>query len=151
MPHSELTVRPSRNLVDQDRIYAVVASRGRGADAQERAAHAQLGQMFSLTRTPLPVAPRHPDRYGAECASLRALSQKQPHGDVQSGPRFAGATGSDIIASGPALCSPLKGVGLEASNPHGTASWGLLNQNPRWNVLVGGRRTGFGVVFVVAT
>jgi len=33
-----------------------------------------------LTRTPLPVAPRHPDRYGAECASLRAPSRTQPHG-----------------------------------------------------------------------
>ena len=48
MTHSDLTVRPSRNLADQDRIYAVVAQRGRGADAQERAAHAQLGQMFVL-------------------------------------------------------------------------------------------------------
>jgi hypothetical protein len=33
-----------------------------------------------LTRTPLPVAPRHPDRYGAECASLRAPSRTQSHG-----------------------------------------------------------------------
>jgi hypothetical protein len=33
-----------------------------------------------LTRTPLPVVPRHPDRYGAECASLRAPSRTQPHG-----------------------------------------------------------------------
>jgi hypothetical protein len=60
-----------------------------------------------------------------------------PVGDVQRGPRFAGGTGNEIIAKGPALCSPLNGVGLEALNPQGTASCGLLNQNPTWNVFVG--------------
>ena len=51
-------------------------------------------------------------------------------GLVQSGPRFAGATGTEIIASGPARWSPLNGVGLLGSNPQGAASSGLLNQNP---------------------
>ena len=70
--------------------------------------------------------------------SLAASSSDTFVGEVQRGPRFAGGIGSDIIASGPALCSPLNGVGLFALNPHGTASCGLLNQNPTWNVLVGG-------------
>ncbi len=51
-------------------------------------------------------------------------------GETQSGPRFVAATGIEIIASGPALCSPLNGVGLVTSKPHGAASSGLLNQNP---------------------
>ena len=42
-------------------------------------------------------------------------------------------------ASGPALCSPLNGVGTPVK-PHGAASAGLLNQKPRWNVFVGARR-----------
>ena len=58
------------------------------------------------------------------------------------GPRPVLASGRLIIASGPAACSPLNGVGLEASKPHATASFGLLNQKPRWNVLIG-----FGFMF----
>ena len=41
------------------------------------------------------------------------------------------------MASGPALCSPLKGVGFVGSKPQAAASFGLLNQKPTWNVLVG--------------
>src|SRR3954451_24561455 len=42
-------------------------------------------------------------------------------------------------ATGPALCSPLNGVGLVTSKtqPSTFASLGLLNQNPTWNVLIG--------------
>jgi len=59
-------------------------------------------------------------------------------GETQSGPRFVAATGIEIIASGPARCSPLNGVGLFTSNPQDLASSGLLNQNPTWYVLTGG-------------
>ena len=62
--------------------------------------------------------------------SLAASSSDTPVGDVQRGPRFAGGTGSEIIASGPALCSPLNGVGFVTSNPHAAASLGSLNQKP---------------------
>src|SRR5262249_16937954 len=47
------------------------------------------------------------------------------------------ASGTLIIASGPAWCSPLKGVGFVTSKPHVCASFGLLNQKPTWNVLIG--------------
>jgi hypothetical protein len=49
------------------------------------------------------------------------------------------ASGREIIASGPALCSPLNGVGFVTSNPQLCASFGLLNQNPTLNVFVGAR------------
>src|ERR1700722_4689922 len=72
-------------------------------------------------------------------------------GLVQSGPRPAGSTGTEIIASGPALCSPLNGVGLLTSNPQGCASFGLLNQKPKWKVLVGFSTVVAGVVDVAGT
>ena len=55
-------------------------------------------------------------------------------GETQSGPRFVAATGIEIIASGPALCSPLNGVGVATLKPQGAASLGMLNQKPTWNV-----------------
>jgi len=55
-----------------------------------------------------------------------------------NGPRFVIALGTLIMASGPALCSPLNGVGLVGSKPQAVASAGLLNQNPTWKVFVGG-------------
>src|ERR1700722_1791225 len=75
----------------------------------------------------------------------------RPVGLVQSGPRFAGSTGAEIIASGPALCSPLNGVGLVTSKPQAAASFGLLNQKPRWKVLVGFSTVVAGVVDVAGT
>src|SRR6516225_6286245 len=48
------------------------------------------------------------------CANWSSVT---PVGAVQRGPRFAGGTGDEIMAKGPALCSPLNGVGLETSNP----------------------------------
>ena len=76
---------------------------------------------------------------GAPTASVQLL---QPDGDAanglrQSGPRPVSSFGTLIIAAGPALCSPLNGVGSAALKPHGTAVLGLLNQKPMWNVLVG--------------
>ena len=59
---------------------------------------------------------------------------------MQSGPSFVVGSGTLIIASGPALCSPLKGVNLLGSfagKPHVALSCGLLNQKPRWKVFVG--------------
>src|ERR1700687_5745358 len=43
------------------------------------------------------------------------------------------------MATGPALCSPLNGVGLVVSKvqPFRLASFGSLNQKPTWKVLVG--------------
>jgi hypothetical protein len=41
------------------------------------------------------------------------------------------------MAKGPALCSPLNGVGLVGSKWHvgrAAASWGLSNQKPKWKV-----------------
>src|SRR5215469_6955102 len=58
---------------------------------------------------------------------------------VQSGPKPVAGFGTEIIAFGPAFCSPLKGVGLVVSNPHAAASSGLLNQKPTWKVWVGAR------------
>src|SRR5689334_1524738 len=62
-------------------------------------------------------------------------------GLLHSGPRLVVASGRLIIASGPARCSPLKGVGWVTSKPQAAASCGLLNQKPTWNVLVGARLT----------
>src|SRR5215468_5668739 len=65
-------------------------------------------------------------------------------GSVQSGPNPVLASGTLSMAKGPALCSPLNGVGLVGSNWHvgrAAASSGLSNQKPRWNVLVGAKRT----------
>src|ERR1700693_5979683 len=53
------------------------------------------------------------------------------------GPRSVVASGTLSIASGPAMCSPLKGV--VPVKPHAAASAGLLNQKPTWKVLVGAR------------
>src|SRR5215471_12513945 len=60
-------------------------------------------------------------------------------GLVHSGPRLVVAFGTLMKATGPALCSPLKGVGLLTLKTHPStfASFGLLNQNPTWNVLIG--------------
>ncbi len=63
------------------------------------------------------------------------------HGLRQSGPRPEFSFGTLVIAAGPALCSPLNGVGCVASKPQGAAVWGLLNQKPMWNVFVGARLT----------
>ena len=49
------------------------------------------------------------------------------------------AFGRVTKARGPAWCSPLNGV--EPVKPQFPASVGLLNQNPRWKVLVGERLT----------
>src|SRR5664279_4643823 len=45
------------------------------------------------------------------------------------------------MATGPALCSPLKGVGFDVSKvqPFLLASFGSLNQKPTWKLLVGGQ------------
>jgi hypothetical protein len=51
-------------------------------------------------------------------------------GCVQSGPSPVLASGVLIIASGPALCSPLKGVGFCGLKPQATASAGSSNQKP---------------------
>jgi len=52
-------------------------------------------------------------------------------GCVHSGPSPVVALGRLIMARGPALCSPLNGVGWVTSNPHAAASCGSLNQKPR--------------------
>src|ERR1700733_9847710 len=55
-------------------------------------------------------------------------------GSVQSGPSLVCGSGTLIMARGPALCSPLKGVNLVGSlagKPQAAASFELLNQNPR--------------------
>ncbi len=51
-------------------------------------------------------------------------------GLVQRGPSLVVELGRLINANGPALCSPLNGVGLLGSNPQFFASSGLLNQKP---------------------
>ncbi len=48
------------------------------------------------------------------------------------------------MAKGPALCSPLNGVGLVGSKwqlGRAAASRGLSNQKPTWNVFVGAKCT----------
>ena len=40
------------------------------------------------------------------------------------------ASGTLIMALGPAFCSPLNGIGLVMSNPHGAASSGIIEPNP---------------------
>lgn len=62
--------------------------------------------------------------------SLHTKADPCLRGPVHNGPRFVTELGSEIIALGPAFCSPLKGVGFVGSNPQATASSGLLNQNP---------------------
>lgn len=74
-----------------------------------------------------------------EAHGLRLAGLVERSGLAQSGPRPVSASGTLIIAKGPARCSPMHGVGLVASKPHAAASCGLLNQTPTWKVLVGGR------------
>src|SRR5947209_13078092 len=62
-------------------------------------------------------------------------------GFVHSGPRPVFASGRVIIASGPALCSPLNGVGTVTSKPQSAASFGSLNQKPTSKVPVGASET----------
>ena len=65
-------------------------------------------------------------------------------GSVQSGPNFVVWFEPLIMAKGPALCSPLKGVGFFGSKwqvGNAAASSGLLNQKPKWKVFVGGSFT----------
>src|SRR5215831_6662534 len=70
---------------------------------------------------------------------LQLMGSVSSFGSVHNGPRLVFESGTVINATGPALCSPLNGVGLVTSNVHPStfASLGLLNQNPRWNVLIG--------------
>src|SRR5215831_10543600 len=70
---------------------------------------------------------------------LQLIGFVSSFGLVHNGPRLVFASGTVMKATGPALCSPLNGVGLVTSNTHPStfASLGLLNQNPRWNVLIG--------------
>src|SRR5277367_2670483 len=67
--------------------------------------------------------------------------QVVPSASVHSGPRLVVAFGVLIMATGPAWCSPLKGVGWFTSNvqPFLLASFGSLNQKPTWKVLRGAR------------
>src|SRR5690348_14116207 len=60
-------------------------------------------------------------------------------GLVHSGPNSVCELGTDIMAFGPARCSPLNGVICVGLNTQATASAGLLNQNPTWRVLIGVR------------
>jgi hypothetical protein len=79
----------------------------------------------------------HPDR----CVQLLQPDGTAAHGLRQSGPRPVFSLGTLIIAAGPALCSPLKGVGCVTSKPQDLALAGLWNQKPTWNVFVGARST----------
>ena len=62
-------------------------------------------------------------------------------GCVQSGPSPVLASGVLIIASGPALCSPLKGVGFCGLKPQSAAAFGSSNQKPTLKVPVGASAT----------
>src|SRR5689334_512016 len=62
-------------------------------------------------------------------------------GLVHSGPSPVLAFGRVMKATGPALCSPLNGVGTSVVLLHGWASATLLNQNPTCSVWVGARPT----------
>src|SRR4051812_13855086 len=90
------------------------------------------GQDIPLRHNP----DRFPPCHGSQ-GSFDVSPGSAPVGLVHSGPR-PDAAGVDIIANGPALCSPLNGVGFVTSKPQGAASSGLLNQKPTWNVFVGG-------------
>src|SRR5580700_5830997 len=59
----------------------------------------------------------HPDR----CVQLLQPDGTAAHGLRQSGPRPVFSLGTLIIAAGPALCSPLKGVGCVTSKPQDLA------------------------------
>ena len=74
---------------------------------------------------------------GADLAEVEAELRPVPAGATQA--KVAAAITSDIMAFGPALCSPLNGVGVR--KPHAEASFGLLNQKPTWKVLIGARPT----------
>src|SRR5262245_35440306 len=68
-----------------------------------------------------------------------SLETRTVFGLVHRGPRSKVASGRVMKASGPALCSPLKGV--VPVKPHAAASAGSLNQKPTWKVFVGSRPT----------
>jgi len=69
-------------------------------------------------------------RFRVQCYSVHTNFEPSLRGPVQSGPRFVTEFGNEIIAFGPAFCSPLKGVGFFGLNPQAAASSGLSNQNP---------------------
>src|SRR5690349_5783943 len=93
-------------------------------------------------------------RKGGDCSSpplsmaaavqfaLQLAGVVELFGFVQRGPNPDLASGTLSMAKGPALCSPLNGVGLVGSKwqlGRAAASSGLSNQKPRWNVFVGAR------------
>jgi hypothetical protein len=99
----------------------------------------------SLSRPPC-RARKHQARHGNKSPALipgriYGLHFQTPPvktGLRHNGPNLVVALGTLIIARGPAMCSPLKGVGFSGLKPQGCASAGLLNQNPTWKVLVEG-------------
>ena len=62
---------------------------------------------------------------------LQVTGEVEKFGSLHSGPRPDAASGTLIIATGPALCSPLNGVKFFGSKLQAAASSGLLNQNPK--------------------
>src|SRR5690349_19251350 len=77
--------------------------------------------------------------YRCCCTNVYGLQVPLLLGLVHSGPRLVVASGTLIMATGPALCSPLNGVGWVGSKPHFLAELGLLNQKPTWKVLSGAK------------
>ena len=69
--------------------------------------------------------PRTPKVQGLHEAGVVEL-----FGSVQTGPKCVVRSDVLIMAKGPALCSPLKGVGFAGSKPQATTSCGSLNQKP---------------------
>src|SRR5262249_18623077 len=72
---------------------------------------------------------------------LQRTGDVEVSGLLHKGPSCVSGSGTLIIAKGPAICSPLNGVGLFTLKPQAAASFGSLNQKPTWKVLVGGSCT----------
>src|SRR5262249_24120323 len=125
----EHDARPrTRSARTRDRARALLRARDAGNAPVGLDPHSP-----TLRRVPRPAPVP-----GGASPSVHGLQVNEPPpaeiGSVHSGPRFVTASGRVTNASGPALCSPLNGV--EPVKPQSDASAGLLNQNPRWNVLV---------------
>src|SRR5262249_47560267 len=99
----------------------------------ERATRASLAVRAGLETQPAVYTPHTIPRPVRRPVIRRKRRKEASSCDCVRGSRrlnFLSLSGRLMNAKGPALCSPLNGVGLVTSKPHCAASFGSLNQKP---------------------
>src|SRR5882724_7148849 len=74
--------------------------------------------------------------YNSNFSFAYGVQPPVPLGFAHNGPSLEVGFVRLIIATGPALCVALNGVGLLTSKPHAAASCGRSNQKPMWKACV---------------